>query len=140
MASRREWLEKLLKASALFGALCILIVLFDFSFDRFTPSRSYRFEMPDLAPGQAALLNADQMLLAVARQGVNGNASDRLFVALGYGSLMQCPLTISEGGFRESCSEARYDFQGLSSDPGRYSDLEEISYRMSRDNKYLIVD
>ena len=126
---------------ALIGVLCILIVLFDFSFDRFTPERSYRFELPTLANGQAVLLKSDQMLLAVSFPEQDYvSATGPYFVSLGYGSLMHCPLVVSRAGFSESCSDARYDLQGRSSDPQEYDDLKPMSYRLSRDRKFLIVD
>lgn len=141
MSVQRQRLEKLLKAMALTGALCVVIVLFDFSFDRFTPERSYHFELPSLSAGEATLLKSGQMLLVVSipKPGYTTDTGS-YFVSLGYGSLMHCPLVMQADGFSESCSDARYDLLGRSLEPQKYEDLKPVSYRLSRDNKYLIID
>ena len=141
--------------------LTILFVALDFSFNKAEPP-DYRFVLPELTPNRPVLLRQQSLLLIVARFDAKKldelNPSSRVaaisqsfrsevkrvddqgyFVAFGYGA-QSCPLEIREDGYREVCSEARYDLLGRSLDKQNHSDLEIPRYTFSQNHSVLTVE
>lgn len=161
MTSHKTRLKKYILFLSLVGALLLGYVLLDYSFNQAKPD-PYVFDVPALTSNQPVLLKKDNMVVVVARYGESMLASlkpggriskisssfrqqpslvdkNGYFVTRAYGTLQGCPLLITENGFKESCSDARYNRLGISSNPGLYKNLEKVEYHFSRNHTVLTV-
>jgi hypothetical protein len=159
---RRQRLKKLLVGLVFLALAAFAAMLVDYSFRQAQPPQ-YRFRLPPLAVDQPVILTQDNFMLVVARyspvtlqdlapkgreSGVPASFSGEqpvvdgqgYFVARAYGTHIGCPLEIEAGGFRESCSDARYDRLGRALEPTKYVDLEKIDYYFSRNKSLLYTE
>lgn len=160
--TRRNKLLKWMKALIALSLAGILFVVIDYSFNQ-AGSKSYRFQVEKLEFNSPVLLKQGSLLVLVARydeqtlydlnrQGRLAGISQSFrqeskrvdengyFVALGYGTQSNCPLLLNEDYYQESCSEARYDLLGRSTNQQAYTDLKIPQYSFNNDYSLLSIE
>jgi hypothetical protein len=142
--SGRRGLTRLFKVFAFVLIAGVAYVLLDFAIDLRPPGihTSYRFELGDLAPGDARILRQDNLTILVVHRSpsiikdlqesqsdLQDAASSRsrqpdyarnalrsrhaqYFVSYGVGTDLACPLQLLPSAVREICGSAQYDFAG----------------------------
>ncbi len=162
MNNRKRQLTRTIKVLVGVAALAMLYVLIDFSFRQASPP-AYQFRVPELQIDKPIILTESNLMVIVARYSSSlvdslqqGGRLDKIsssfrqqesmvdadgyFVIRGYGSHRGCPLEIVANGFRESCSDAEYDWLGRASKPEQYADLEKIDYYFSQNHSLLSLE
>jgi ubiquinol-cytochrome c reductase iron-sulfur subunit len=140
----RRLLVRVFKLASVILLAAIAWVLLDFMID-LRPSgiqSSYRFQVPELAPGEARILRQDNLAIVLARRSAAGIAALRqasaglqdpesrdsrqpdyarnalrsrhpqYFVSYAFGTDLGCGLVVEPPVLREICGSARYDLAG----------------------------